>query len=195
MDVRCCSTAPSSNTTWHSSSGRCCPHEVVGISGGNKYFFPGVAGQEIIDVSHWIGALITSAEIIGTTDITPVRALINEGAVPRPGRETRLVRRRRVRLARPALGLVRRHDLVVGQRGRGVRGHPRHLPRRAGQSRHLDHPADVRGHLDRRQGLLQARAGRGRRRRGRSSTRRTSPRSRRATPRSTRSATTAATTS
>ncbi|MET0425344.1 MAG: lactate racemase domain-containing protein [Actinoplanes sp.] len=56
------------------------PHEVVGISGGNKYFFPGVAGQEIIDVSHWIGALITSAEIIGTTAITPVRALINEGA-------------------------------------------------------------------------------------------------------------------
>jgi nickel-dependent lactate racemase len=56
------------------------PHEVVGISGGNKYFFPGVAGQDIIDVSHWIGALITSAEIIGTTDITPVRALIDEGA-------------------------------------------------------------------------------------------------------------------
>jgi nickel-dependent lactate racemase len=56
------------------------PHEVVGISGGNKYFFPGVAGQEIIDVSHWLGALITSAEIIGTTAITPVRALINAGA-------------------------------------------------------------------------------------------------------------------
>ena len=56
------------------------PHEVVGISGGNKYFFPGVAGQDIIDVSHWIGALITSAETIGTTAVTPVRALINEGA-------------------------------------------------------------------------------------------------------------------
>jgi len=56
------------------------PHEVVGMSGGNKYFFPGVAGQEIIDVSHWLGALITSAEIIGTTGLTPVRALIDEGA-------------------------------------------------------------------------------------------------------------------
>jgi nickel-dependent lactate racemase len=56
------------------------PHEVVGMSGGNKYFFPGVAGQKIIDVSHWLGALITSAEIIGTTGLTPVRALINEGA-------------------------------------------------------------------------------------------------------------------
>jgi nickel-dependent lactate racemase len=56
------------------------PHEVVGMSGGNKYFFPGVAGQKIIDVSHWLGALITSAQIIGTTGITPVRALIDEGA-------------------------------------------------------------------------------------------------------------------
>jgi len=56
------------------------PHEVVGMSGGNKYFFPGVAGQKIIDVSHWLGALITSAEIIGTTGPTPVRALINDAA-------------------------------------------------------------------------------------------------------------------
>ncbi|GAA2552601.1 lactate racemase domain-containing protein [Winogradskya consettensis] len=56
------------------------PHEVVGMSGGNKYFFPGVGGQTIIDVSHWLGALITSAEIIGTTGLTPVRALINDGA-------------------------------------------------------------------------------------------------------------------
>ncbi|MEO7131944.1 MAG: lactate racemase domain-containing protein [Dermatophilaceae bacterium] len=63
------------------------PHEVVGISGGNKYFFPGVAGQDIIDVSHWIGALITSAAIIGTTAITPVRALINEGAALVPARK------------------------------------------------------------------------------------------------------------
>jgi nickel-dependent lactate racemase len=56
------------------------PHEVVGFSGGNKYFFPGVAGQEIIDLSHWLGALITSADIIGTRGTTPVRALIDEAA-------------------------------------------------------------------------------------------------------------------
>lgn len=56
------------------------PHEVVGISGGNKYFIPGVASQEFIDMTHWVGALITSAQIIGTTGITPVRAMINEGA-------------------------------------------------------------------------------------------------------------------
>jgi nickel-dependent lactate racemase len=56
------------------------PHEVVGFSGGNKYFFPGVGGQDVIDISHWLGALITSAEIIGTRGITPVRALIDEAA-------------------------------------------------------------------------------------------------------------------
>lgn len=56
------------------------PHEVVGISGGNKYFIPGLASQEFIDMTHWVGALITSTEIIGTTGITPVRAMINEGS-------------------------------------------------------------------------------------------------------------------
>ena len=56
------------------------PHEVVGFSGGNKYFFPGVAGQEVIDLSHWLGALITSATIIGTPGTTPVRELIDEAA-------------------------------------------------------------------------------------------------------------------
>ena len=61
------------------------PHEVVGFSGGNKYLFPGVSGQELIDLSHWLGALITSAEIIGRRGITPVRALINEAASLVPG--------------------------------------------------------------------------------------------------------------
>ena len=56
------------------------PHEVVGFSGGNKYFFPGISGQQVIDVSHWLGALITSADIIGTRGVTPVRALIDEAA-------------------------------------------------------------------------------------------------------------------
>ncbi len=62
------------------------PHEVVGFSGGNKYFFPGVSGPELIDLSHWLGALITSYEIIGTRGITPVRALIDRAArlIPTP---------------------------------------------------------------------------------------------------------------
>jgi nickel-dependent lactate racemase len=66
------------------------PHEVVGFSGGNKYFFPGVAGQEVIDFSHWLGALISSAEIIGTRGITPVRALIDQAASMIPSRRLAL---------------------------------------------------------------------------------------------------------
>lgn len=56
------------------------PHEVVGISGGNKYFIPGCATHDIIDLSHWVGALIGVEDIIGTTGITPVRAIINAGS-------------------------------------------------------------------------------------------------------------------
>jgi nickel-dependent lactate racemase len=55
------------------------PHEVVGFSGGNKYFFPGVSGPEMINVTHWLGALLTSMAIIGTPD-TPVRRMIDRAA-------------------------------------------------------------------------------------------------------------------
>lgn len=55
------------------------PHEVAGFSGGNKYFFPGISGPEIINFTHWLGALITSYETIGKRD-TPVRAVINQAA-------------------------------------------------------------------------------------------------------------------
>ncbi len=60
------------------------PHEVAGFSGGNKYFFPGIAGADIIDFTHWLGALITSYTIIGTAD-TPVRRVIDRAAsmIPR----------------------------------------------------------------------------------------------------------------
>ena len=63
------------------------PHEVVGFSGGNKYFFPGVGGQDVIDISHWLGALISSASIIGTRGVTPVRALIDEAAALIPAQK------------------------------------------------------------------------------------------------------------
>ena len=56
------------------------PHEVVGFSGGNKYLFPGIAGQEIIDMFHWLGALITSPVIIGMK-YTPVRQVIDKAVV------------------------------------------------------------------------------------------------------------------
>jgi nickel-dependent lactate racemase len=55
------------------------PHEVVGFSGGTKYLFPGIAAPEIIHFTHWLGALITSYEVIGTAD-TPVRDVINRAA-------------------------------------------------------------------------------------------------------------------
>jgi len=55
------------------------PHEVVGFSGGNKYFFPGISGWDLINFTHWLGAVITSFKIIGTKH-TPVRAVINRAA-------------------------------------------------------------------------------------------------------------------
>jgi nickel-dependent lactate racemase len=59
------------------------PHEVVGFSGGNKYFFPGIAGADIIDFTHWLGALITSYTAIGMVD-TPMRQVINRAAAMIP---------------------------------------------------------------------------------------------------------------
>jgi nickel-dependent lactate racemase len=61
------------------------PHEVVGFSGGNKYFFPGIGGDEVINFSHWLGAVITSYNVIGTKS-TPVRRVIDRAAgfVDRP---------------------------------------------------------------------------------------------------------------
>jgi nickel-dependent lactate racemase len=55
------------------------PHEVAGFSGGTKYLFPGIAAAGIIHFTHWLGALISSYEVIGTMD-TPVRAVIDRAA-------------------------------------------------------------------------------------------------------------------
>lgn len=83
------------------------PHEVAGFSGGAKYLFPGVAAPEIIHLTHWLGALITSYDVIGTID-TPVRAVIDRAAslVPTP-----------VSL----LALVVTHDGVAGVFGGDMR--------------------------------------------------------------------------
>jgi lactate racemase len=61
------------------------PHEVAGFSGGAKYLFPGIAGPDIINASHWLGALVTSMHTIGIKD-TPTRRIIHRAAelVPRP---------------------------------------------------------------------------------------------------------------
>ena len=83
VEVRINRAVPESDVTL--IIGPVLPHEVVGFSGGNKYLFPGVSGQELIDVTHWLGALITSSAIIGTRGITPVRALIDAAARLVPG--------------------------------------------------------------------------------------------------------------
>lgn len=61
------------------------PHEVVGFSGGAKYLFPGISGPDMINVTHWLGALATVRGTIGIKN-TPVRALIHEATrhVPTP---------------------------------------------------------------------------------------------------------------
>jgi nickel-dependent lactate racemase len=55
------------------------PHEVAGYSGGNKYFFPGISGPEVLNFFHWLGAVITNPRIIGAK-YTPVRAVIDRAA-------------------------------------------------------------------------------------------------------------------
>jgi len=75
------------------------PHEVIGFSGGHKYFFPGISGPGMVNVSHWLGALITNPKINGHK-WTPVREMVERaaGLVPTP---------------RLGLSLVLRgHDLV-----------------------------------------------------------------------------------
>src|SRR5713226_5842286 len=55
------------------------PHEVAGFSGGAKYLFPGIAGPDIINFTHWLGALVTSMHTIGIK-YTPVRRVIQRAA-------------------------------------------------------------------------------------------------------------------
>jgi len=55
------------------------PHEVVGFSGGHKYIFPGIAGDEIIHFFHWLGAVITNPLINGNK-WTPTRKVVEKAA-------------------------------------------------------------------------------------------------------------------
>ena len=55
------------------------PHEVAGFSGGAKYLFPGISGPDMINATHWLGAL---AGVVGTIGLknTPVRTMIHAAA-------------------------------------------------------------------------------------------------------------------
>lgn len=55
------------------------PHEVVGFSGGAKYLFPGISGPDMINATHWLGALGGVVETIGIKE-TPVRTMIHAAA-------------------------------------------------------------------------------------------------------------------
>jgi nickel-dependent lactate racemase len=55
------------------------PHEVVGFSGGAKYLFPGISGPEMINATHWLGALAGVVRTIGIKEM-PVRAMIHAAA-------------------------------------------------------------------------------------------------------------------
>jgi len=59
------------------------PHEVVGFSGGNKYLFPGVAGPQILNFFHWLGAVVTNPMIIGNK-WTPVRKVVDRAGAMVP---------------------------------------------------------------------------------------------------------------
>jgi nickel-dependent lactate racemase len=52
------------------------PHEAMGFAGGNKYFFPGIAGLDVVEKFHWLAAVITNPVVNGVKD-TPTRRVIN----------------------------------------------------------------------------------------------------------------------
>ena len=53
------------------------PHEVVGFSGGVKYFFPGISGGDFVQKFHWLGGVLGSTQIIGQKETT-TRSLIEK---------------------------------------------------------------------------------------------------------------------
>ena len=55
------------------------PHEAMGFAGGNKYFFPGIGGLEVIETFHWLAAVITNPVVNGVKD-TPTRRIIDRAA-------------------------------------------------------------------------------------------------------------------
>jgi nickel-dependent lactate racemase len=55
------------------------PHEAMGFAGGNKYFFPGIAGLSVLETFHWLAAVITNPVVNGVKD-TPTRRVIDRAA-------------------------------------------------------------------------------------------------------------------
>ena len=58
------------------SVGQLVPHEVIGIANHAKNVFIGVGGSDLINKSHWLGAVYGIERILGRAD-TPVRAVLD----------------------------------------------------------------------------------------------------------------------
>ena len=81
------------------------PHEVVGFSGGAKYFFPGVSSEDMINVTHWLGSLSFVRCTIGIKE-TPVRDMIHAAAAHLPLHPAPSARRPHGAPGRRAAGLL-----------------------------------------------------------------------------------------
>jgi nickel-dependent lactate racemase len=58
------------------SVGQLVPHEVIGIANHNKNVFVGAGGSDLINKSHWLGAVYGIERIMGRAQ-TPVREMLN----------------------------------------------------------------------------------------------------------------------
>jgi nickel-dependent lactate racemase len=58
------------------SVGQLVPHEVIGIANQSKNVFVGVGGSDLINKSHWLGAVYGIERIMGRAN-TPVRAVLD----------------------------------------------------------------------------------------------------------------------
>jgi nickel-dependent lactate racemase len=65
-------------TKWDAiiSVGQLVPHEVIGIANHAKNVFVGAGGSDLINRSHWLGAVYGIERIMGRAD-TPVRAVLD----------------------------------------------------------------------------------------------------------------------
>ncbi len=61
------------------SVGQLVPHEVIGIANHTKNVFVGVGGSDLINKSHWLGAVYGIERIMGRAN-TPVRAVLDYAA-------------------------------------------------------------------------------------------------------------------
>src|SRR5205085_3290507 len=61
------------------SVGQLVPHEVIGIANHAKNVFIGAGGSDLINKSHWLGAVYGIERIMGRVD-TPVRAVLDHAS-------------------------------------------------------------------------------------------------------------------